>query len=332
MMTCRSILSALAAGLLLVLIAQPTLAMQAPDFPPGVFTDGRTYSLEKLRGRVVVLFFYEQRCPSCARKIPDRNKIVEQFRDDPVTFIAIAAGDSSSDAAAYIKRTKLAMPVFADKLSMMEKLYKTQISLNNIYQFRVIDPEGNIVGYTMDAPTINEALAKVKPSVASKAYNPDDYDAALKPVVERLNIGNHEDAMKGLSRLLRDRDETVKASAKVLNEAVLAQAKGWVEEADQLVDTDPFEARSLYTKASDLFPRESFAKDVRKKLTLLKSNQTIKDESSARKMYVKVLKAIDKMKPEQTPELIAYLKKIFEDYPDTPTGNRCAKMAANLGG
>ena len=332
MKTYRSILTALAAGLLLVLATQPAAAKQAPDFPPGVFTDGRSYSLEQLRGRVVVLFFYEQNCPSCARKIPERNKLVEQYRDQPVTFIAVAAGDSSSEASAYVRRTKLAMPVFADKLSMMEKLYGTKISLNNIYQFRVIDPEGNIAGYIMDAPTINQALAKVKPAATIQAYNPDDYNEELKPVVDRLNNDKHDDALEGLRRPLRDRDKELKASAEALHEAILTQAKGWVEQADQLVKTDPFEARKLYTKASELFPREAFAKEVRKKLTLLKSNQMIKDEASARKMYVKVLKAIDKMKPEQTPELIAYIKKISEDYPDTPTGKRCAKMAANLGG
>ncbi|MEM6258215.1 MAG: redoxin domain-containing protein [Planctomycetota bacterium] len=331
METYRSIMAVFAAGLLLALTPCATQAAQAPDFPPGVFTDGKQYSLEQLRGEVVVLFFYEQNCPSCTRKIPDRNKVVQQFRGEPVTFIAIAAGDSSSEASAYVKRTKLDMPVFADKLSMMEKLYNTKISLNNIYQFRVIGPDGKIVGYTMDAPTINKALAQVKPASSEQAYNPQDYHDALKPVVELLNADKYKDALRGLSRPLRDRDEALKTSAEALQSAALAQAQGWVEQADQLVETDPFEARRLYTKASELFPREPFAKDVRKKLAQLKSNQVIKDEASARKMYVKMIKAIDKMKPEQAPELVAYARKIAEKYPDTPTGKRCAAMADKLG-
>lgn len=327
MKTCRSCVARLAAVLVLVLTAQTAGATQAPDFPPGVFTDGKFYSLEQLRGQVVVLFFYEQGCPSCARKIPDRNKVVEQFRGKPVTFIAVAAGDSSSEAAAYVKRTGLNMPVFADKLSLMEKLYNIKISFNNIYQFRVIDPDGKIAGFVMDAPTINRALAKVKPVAAEQAYNPDDYEEALKPVVELLNADEHEDALDGLRRPLRDRDETLKASAQALQAAILAQAQGWVEQADQIVEADPFEARRLYTKASELFPREAFAKDVRKKLTLLKSNQMIKDEAAAREMYIKMVRAIDKMKPQQASELVAYAKKISEKYPETPTGNRCAKLA-----
>lgn len=33
---------------------------QAADFPPGEFTDGGRYSLEDLRGKAVVLYFYEK--------------------------------------------------------------------------------------------------------------------------------------------------------------------------------------------------------------------------------------------------------------------------------
>ena len=33
---------------------------QAPDFPPGEFSDGGRYSLEDLRGKAVVLHMYEK--------------------------------------------------------------------------------------------------------------------------------------------------------------------------------------------------------------------------------------------------------------------------------
>ena len=33
---------------------------QAPDFPPGEFTDGGRYSLEDLKGKAIVLYFYEK--------------------------------------------------------------------------------------------------------------------------------------------------------------------------------------------------------------------------------------------------------------------------------
>jgi cytochrome oxidase Cu insertion factor (SCO1/SenC/PrrC family) len=33
---------------------------EAADFPPGRFTDGNKYSLADLRGKVVVLYFFEK--------------------------------------------------------------------------------------------------------------------------------------------------------------------------------------------------------------------------------------------------------------------------------
>ena len=318
------IVAAFVAGLLLVLTALPAYT-EAPEFPPGTFTDGNSYSLEELRGGVVVLFFYEQNCPRCLGKIPDRNKIVEQFRGQPVTFIAIAAGDSATDAAAYVKRSGLDMPVFADKLSLMEDLYDTKISLDNIWQFRVIDAEGNVVGSVMDAKAINRALA-----TAQQPYRAEDYDEKLAPVVALLNQGKHRAAMRGLRRYLSSRDEAVKASAQALDDAVAEQAKGWMQQADGLMASAPIQAGKLYTNASNVLSREAFGQDGRKKLASLKSSPAVKDETAARKMYAKMAAAIEKMTPDQTAELILFANKIAEKYPESPTGKRCAAMVAKI--
>ena len=57
--------AATAATLLLLCLAVPAAGAgkageQAPDFPPGEFTDGGRYSLDELRGKAVVLHFYEK--------------------------------------------------------------------------------------------------------------------------------------------------------------------------------------------------------------------------------------------------------------------------------
>jgi hypothetical protein len=46
---------------LLLACAGPALSQgkTAPDFPPGMFADGRSYSLEDMKGRVVALYFFE---------------------------------------------------------------------------------------------------------------------------------------------------------------------------------------------------------------------------------------------------------------------------------
>ena len=35
----------------------------APDFPPGVFSDGARYQVNDFEGKLLVLFFFESECP-----------------------------------------------------------------------------------------------------------------------------------------------------------------------------------------------------------------------------------------------------------------------------
>src|SRR4051812_48248131 len=75
----------------------PAAAKDAADFPPGTFSDGGHYKLSDFEGKVVVLFFYEQNCPKCRGLIPERNKLVDQFKDKPVKFLAVGPGDTRMD-------------------------------------------------------------------------------------------------------------------------------------------------------------------------------------------------------------------------------------------
>ena len=135
----------------------------APDFPPGEFSDGKQYKLSDYAGKqLVVLFFYEQECPTCRRTIPERNKVVQQFEGKPVKFLAIGAGDSLEEVKAYAAQTHLHMPIFADKRSVMQKAYGIHISLGNIYQVRLVNLEGKIIAYDMNPSTLNTALSDME--------------------------------------------------------------------------------------------------------------------------------------------------------------------------
>ena len=152
----------------------------APDFPPGAFTDGAQYSVADFHGKVVVLYFGCPVCPRNRGSIPERNKIVEQFKGRPVKFLAITPAQME-ECKGYTSETKLEMPCFADGLGVMQARYGTQISLNNIWQFRVIDARGIVAGYDMSADAITKALADVK-----WTYKDDGYDPKLNYIVEGL--------------------------------------------------------------------------------------------------------------------------------------------------
>jgi thiol-disulfide isomerase/thioredoxin len=58
-------------------------------------SDGKTFRLTELRGKVVVLEFWANWCPSCQRTIPVMQGVEKQFAGQPVEFIGINSdGDS----------------------------------------------------------------------------------------------------------------------------------------------------------------------------------------------------------------------------------------------
>ncbi|HSI37061.1 MAG: peroxiredoxin family protein [Phycisphaerae bacterium] len=317
----------IAALVVLVGCASSVSAADAPDFPPGYFIDGRAYSLKDLEGKAIVLFFYEQDCPRCRGEIPNRNKVVEEFKGQPVRFIAVAAGDSIQDAKTYAATTKLAMPIFADNLSLMEKRYGFEISLRNIWQFRVIDPSGRIVSYSFEPADIKKVVAQAK-----WKYKDGGYDAKLMPAIEMLEWGQYAEGVRLLKPWLKNSKKEVADSAKKLYDVIKAEGEGWLAEADkEAAGENPAAAFDLFTRIATVFAGEELGKKAADPLKKLATTQAVKDELAARKMYEQLNTGASRARAEQRPAVAEFAASIAKKYPATPTGKRAAEIAKELG-
>jgi peroxiredoxin len=317
----------------LVLLALSTIASaagnageKAADFPPGLFTDGNHYSLKDLEGKAVVLFFYEQDCPTCRGKIPERNEVVAKYKDAPVKFIAIAAGDSLAEARAYVASTHLDMLVFADNFSLMEKRYGQTISLKNIYQFRVIDPTGKIVEYRMEPEAIDKVIARVK-----YKYKRDDYDPKLGQAVYLFDWGQYAEGMRVLKPFMKSSKKEVLESAKALYEKVKADGEQWLADAEAANKAEKsVEAYDLYTKVANVFVGEELAKKAADPLKKLAASKDVKDELAARQMYVQLCQGAGRARPQQRAQVAEFAASIANKYPKSPTGMQAAEVAKEL--
>lgn len=298
---------------------------EAPEFPPGMFTDGSRYQLSDLRGKVVVLFFYESTCPRCKKAIPERNDVVKAFEGEPVKFIAIGASDTWDDVTNYVRETKLAMPVFADSVGIMETRYGQKMSLNNIWQFRVIGPDGKIVGYDMNKETIKKALEKAK-----WKYDPKDYDVKVRPAVEAFEWAQWDAGMKLLTPLRKSSTKPVAESANKLHDALKKEAEEWKAEAEKLTEDDPLKAYDLYSRISRLFPGEALAKDVADPLRKLGATKMVTAELAARKAYEQISNGISKMTPDQKKALAQQMQGLAKKHSGTATGDRLDALAKEL--
>jgi len=311
--------------LLVALLATAASAAPAADFPPGTFSDGQQYKLADFEGKVVVLFFYEQHCPKCRGLIPERNKVVDQFKDKPVKFIAVAPGDTTLDALAYTRDTKLKMPAFSDLFGVMQTRYGHKISMQNIYQFAIIGPTGDIVGHSMNPDDIEKALAGVK-----LKYKEGGYHASLNQIVDALDWGQYQRAMPFLKRAMKDSKKEVAESAKKLFDDVKAQGKEWLTEAAKASDGEPVKAYDLYKKVSLAFVGEDLAKEADAALKTLAKNKAVIDELAARAMYDQLSSAESKAQMAQKPLFIKQAQTIATKYPQTPTGKKAKELAEDL--
>jgi len=54
---------------------------------------GKAFSLEELKGKVIVLNFWFVECKPCVSEIPELNKLVEKYKGKEVVFIGFASND-----------------------------------------------------------------------------------------------------------------------------------------------------------------------------------------------------------------------------------------------
>ncbi|MEX0776958.1 MAG: redoxin domain-containing protein [Phycisphaeraceae bacterium] len=315
-----------------LLIAAPPQAMgrgnvreEAEDFPPGKFSDGGTYQLENFRGKVVVVFLYESNCPRCAGLIPQRNEVVAAYKDKPVVFLAVGAGDSAQSVTSYVRKTGLVMPVFIDPLSVMERRLDVKISMNNIYAFRVIGPDGKISGYDMTPQAIDKALKDV-----TWKYKEKGYHEQLNPIIELLEWGQYEKAVPALRQWRSNHKKDVAESAQKLYDAVQAEGQAWKEEADAAVETDPVKAYDLYVKLAAAFKGEDLGKAADAARRPLANNPTVKKELAARPHFDRLNAMMAQAQPANKKSITAYLQELIQTYPDTPTATKAKKLLEDL--
>jgi hypothetical protein len=220
------------------------------------------------------------------------------------------------------------MPVFADPMSLMERRYGQTLSLQNIWQFRVVGPDGKISGYTMESGDIDKALEKVE-----LKFNPEDYNEKVRPVVELFEWNQYPAGMAKLKPLLKHKDEEVADSATKLMEAVKAEGEKWLTDAEVAAVEEPVKAYDLYGKTIASFgPADELGKKAAEGQKKLKTDEKVKTELEARKMYDKMINAMSVATAKQKPDVAKFAESIVKKYPDTPTGKKAGELKQELGG
>lgn len=85
---------------------------------------GDKISLEKLKGKVVVINFFASWCGPCRDEAPSLQRLYLKYRDSGVEFVGIAVQDSVDGATGFVKRYGWTLPAGLDENGDIADAYK----------------------------------------------------------------------------------------------------------------------------------------------------------------------------------------------------------------
>lgn len=322
-----------------VIVAFPGLLacgrLQAQDGPsaefrlptdPAMWLNSMPLSAEALAGKGAVLWFYEEGCPRCRERWPGLLETAKKFEGQPVVFIAINSGNERADVAHYAREVGCNWPIIVDESRQFEKAagLDNEVSLQNIYQCRVLTADGRLVGGNpgnMDQ-TAETALAGAKWRV-----DPAGIPAALRSAWVSIELGNPGPAAAAIKKGLSSPKADLKEGATKLNEAVQADIQKLVDEAKQ-ADTagNKWQAYKSYQTAATKYAGYTLPTEVPAALKELPLDEGVKKEILAQKNLETAIKLARSNSAGTRRSALQRIKKVTEDFAGTEAAEQAEKL------
>ena len=119
--------------------------------------DGKEYSLQELRGKVVLLDFWATWCGPCRRDLPAIEKLYREFNAKGLVVLGLSTGEDAGTVSSFLEVNKLSYPIL---LAPNEGPAKT-FSVNAFPTVVLIDREGQIAMYHVGAGSETELREKL---------------------------------------------------------------------------------------------------------------------------------------------------------------------------
>jgi peroxiredoxin len=138
-------LAAAAIVFALLMLAQPTPdPIRAGQMAPGFdlpLLDGGSVSLEKLRGRIVLVNFWATWCKPCEDEMPAMQRLHTALAGSDFELVAVSTDASRDDVAKFRDRLGLTFPIALDPGKQVSESYQSY----RYPESYLIDREGRIL-------------------------------------------------------------------------------------------------------------------------------------------------------------------------------------------
>jgi peroxiredoxin len=119
--------------------------------------DGKTYSLDALRGKIVLLNFWATWCPPCRKEMPDMEALYRRFRQKGLVVLAVSDEDRET-VAGFLAKQNYMFPVLLDPGRKTAGAF----SVEGIPKSFIFDAQGQLVAEAMDMRTERQFLDLLK--------------------------------------------------------------------------------------------------------------------------------------------------------------------------
>jgi peroxiredoxin len=110
--------------------------------------DGKTYSLESLKGRVVLLNFWATWCPPCRKEMPDMEKLHREFANKGLTVLAVSDEDRET-VEKFLATNPYSFPILLDPGRKVNSAFL----IEGIPKTFIFDREGRLAAQAIDMRT-----------------------------------------------------------------------------------------------------------------------------------------------------------------------------------
>ena len=248
----------------------------------------------------------------------------KEFADKPVVFIAVNSGTSKSEVEGYAKETKFEWPILVDEANETEKAYGLQISLQNIYQWVIVDPEGKRRNAGSDAKRVEQMVKDLLPQ-AKMLFDGITVPEKLKPLARDIEMGIYDPAVGEISSLSQKGSKDLQEAAKAMFEKLKPMAEGGIERAKA---ASGWEAYKEYERVAAWFRKTDYEKTATAAMTELKKDKAIKDELAARQLLDQGRTLLASSKKAEKAQAQGVLQACAKKYPETEAGKEAARLAA----
>lgn len=131
-------------------IGKPALDFKVADL------DGEALSLEKYRGKIILLDFWATWCPPCIKEMPHLKQTYTKFKNKGFIIIGISADRGLEPLKTYISKENITWPQHFDNGGSIAKMY----GITHIPTTFLIDGKGIIQAVNLKGNALEAAVAQ----------------------------------------------------------------------------------------------------------------------------------------------------------------------------